>query len=184
MPSPAVPPRLIWAVDSLGVASTDQVLEIGCGHGVAAQLVARQVPKGHITAIDRSERAVQRAAGLGSALITAGRMSVHRASLAEFGRDDDQTARYDVVFAVNVNLFWVDPNGPEAAVVRQVLRPSGSCVLFYDVPDVSMAARASRLAAGALRGLGFVTEFVRGPAPTFVGVRATIDAQVEASVDG
>jgi SAM-dependent methyltransferase len=151
---------------------------------VAAQLVARRVSRGHVTAIDRSERAIERAAGLGSALISAGRLSVHQASLAEFGKDRGQTARYDLVFAVNVNLFWLKPNGPEAAVVRQVLRPSGSCLLFYDVPDVSMAARTSKLAAEALQGLGFATEFVRGPAPSFVGVRATIDAHVEASVDG
>lgn len=184
MPSPAVHPRFRWAVDSLGVTPTDHVLEVGCGQGIAAGLVAAQVPRGHVTAIDRSAVAVRRANGMVSGQIAAGRLTVRNLALADLAEDREQAGRYDLVFAVNVNLFWVRPDSPEAAVVRTILRPSGTCVLLYDVPDASMAAHTSRLAGGVLRSLGFATERVPGPTPTFVGVRATIDAPVQASVDG
>ena len=50
--------RLVWAVDALGVRPTDQLLEIGCGHGVAVSLVCEQLDRGHILAIDRSPKMI------------------------------------------------------------------------------------------------------------------------------
>jgi cyclopropane fatty-acyl-phospholipid synthase-like methyltransferase len=34
-----VPPRLLWAVEQLAIEPDDQVLEIGCGGGVAVWLI-------------------------------------------------------------------------------------------------------------------------------------------------
>lgn len=50
--------RLQWAVDTLSAASTDHLLEIGCGHGVAVSLVCERLTSGTITAIDRSEKMI------------------------------------------------------------------------------------------------------------------------------
>lgn len=48
--------RLRRIVDELDVQPEDRVLEIGCGHGVAASLICERLGSGMLTAIDRSPR--------------------------------------------------------------------------------------------------------------------------------
>ena len=53
--------RLAWAVDTLAIEPADRVLEIGCGHGVAASLVCERLGSGRLTAIDRSHTMIEMA---------------------------------------------------------------------------------------------------------------------------
>lgn len=56
-----LPARIEWALDLLDVAPGDQVLELGCGSGVAASLIADHLTDGCMTAVDRSATAISRA---------------------------------------------------------------------------------------------------------------------------
>jgi len=53
--------RLRLVVEQLDLRPDHRILEIGCGHGVAATLVCERLETGHLTAIDRSPRMIEAA---------------------------------------------------------------------------------------------------------------------------
>ena len=128
MPSTTVPDRLTWAIDRLDVRSDQRILEVGCGPGVAARLIADRLDGGVVIGIDRSATAVTRATKRNKEHITAGRAHFHTADLAAY----QQTGpRFDTVVAMNVNLFWTRPASAEWRRIDQLLASQGRLFLFY-----------------------------------------------------
>lgn len=150
-----VPARIAWAVELLDLEPTDRVLEIGCGPGVAASLVAARLTDGTMTAIDRSPTAMARAAARNADHVRSGRLTLRQSTLAAFSTDQ----RFDKAFAVNVNVFWTTPAAPECAALRGALVADGVVHLVYDDgrPDA-----IDRVTANLTRE-GFGSSVVRGP---------------------
>lgn len=179
----AIPARIRWAVDVLDPSPTDRVLEIGCGPGVAAVLVADRLTTGHVTAIDRSATAVERTAARGRAHVEAGRLTVQRSTLADLadlavlavdvdlGPPND-ALRFDKVFAVNVNLFWTSTAEAELAVLRAALAPAGVLLLVYEAPGDRAREIAGRVTE-ALEAQRFSATVRTGPDPSLVAIVAT-----------
>jgi SAM-dependent methyltransferase len=111
----------------------DHLLEIGCGPGVAVAHVCQRLAGGRIVAIDRSATAIGRAARRAAACVAAGKAVLRTAALEELAPDDllDGREGYDMVFAMNVNLFWVRAPARELDLIRAVLKPGGTLFLFY-----------------------------------------------------
>lgn len=132
--------RLEAIVDQLGVRPDDRVLEIGCGHGVAATMVCERLEGGRLTAIDRSPTMIDAAAQRNAAYVEAGKAEFLVASLEDV---DLGERRFDLIFAVRVGLFSREPERAHALVERW-LAPGGSVRAFFDPPDVSSARRQNR----------------------------------------
>ena len=122
--------RLRLIVDRLGLAEEDRVLEIGCGHGVAASLVCERLRGGRYTAIDRSAEMIAAARRRNARHVAAGMAEFLPGALEEV---DLGERRFDVVFAVRVGIFHREPERA-AALVEPWLAPGGRLLPFFDAP--------------------------------------------------
>jgi hypothetical protein len=83
-------------------------------------------------------------------------------------------ARFDKVFAVNVNVFWTTPATEELARIRSALDRDGRLFLFYGTPNPARAPQTVGQVVDALRVNGFAEpQLVSGPA-TLVGCVADL----------
>jgi ubiquinone/menaquinone biosynthesis C-methylase UbiE len=123
--------RLRSIVDQLGIRSDDRVLEIGCGHGVAATLVCERLDGGRLTAIDRSAKMIEAARRRNAAYVEQGTAEFLVGSLEEIDLGD---RRFDVIFAVRVALFHRDSNRARR-LASTWLEPDGRILAFYDPPS-------------------------------------------------
>ncbi len=122
--------RLRSVIDQLDIRPDDRVLEIGCGHGVAATLVCERLDGGRLTAIDRSPKMIEAAARRNAAFIEAGKAEFLVAALENLDLGD---RRFDTIFAVRVGLFHRDPERARS-FVEPWLAPGGGLFAFFDQP--------------------------------------------------
>src|SRR5262245_10622337 len=90
--------RNLWVVSLLDVQSTDRVLEVGFGPGLAIAELARHATRGRVYGIDHSEVMVRQASKRNAAAIRAHRVELLHASvdqLPSFGEP------LDAIVAVN-----------------------------------------------------------------------------------
>jgi len=125
--------RLRAIVEELGVQPEQRVLEIGCGHGVAASLVCERLQGGRLTAIDRSPKMIAAAARRNAVHVEAGRAEFLVATLEDL---DLGERRFDTIFAVRVGLFHREPMRARALAERW-LAPGGRIVAIFDPPTRS-----------------------------------------------
>ena len=121
--------RLRGIVAGLGLGPGDRVLEIGCGHGVAATYVCeaiggRPARRGRPLAEDgRGGRAPQRRV----------RRRMAEFVVAELETLDLGERRFDLVLAVRVGLFRREP-ARARALARRWLAPGGTLHVVFDRP--------------------------------------------------
>lgn len=115
--------RLRAVVEELGIGPRDRVLEIGCGHGVAATYVCERLDGGRYTGVDRSAKMVE-AAVKRNADFAFAEFLVMKLELLDLGE-----RRFDVVFAVRVRRFHAEPE-----LADPWLAPGGRVHSVYDSP--------------------------------------------------
>jgi ubiquinone/menaquinone biosynthesis C-methylase UbiE len=123
--------RLRSVVDQMDIRPDERVLEIGCGHGVAATLICERLEEGHLTAIDRSAKMIQAAARRNVAYVEAGKAEFLVATLEDLDLGD---RRFDKIFAVRVGLFHREPERARS-LVEPLLAPGGEVLAFFDTPS-------------------------------------------------
>ena len=122
--------RLRAIVDQLDVQPGDRVLEIGCGHGVAATLVCERLVTGRLTAVDRSPKMIEAARTRNARHVEAGRAEFLVMRLEEL---DLGERRFDKVFAARVGLFHREPERARG-LVEPWLASGGRVAAFFDEP--------------------------------------------------
>jgi ubiquinone/menaquinone biosynthesis C-methylase UbiE len=122
--------RLRSVVEQLDIRPDDRVLEIGCGHGVAATLVCQLLESGHLTAVDRSAKMIEAAQRRNAVFVEAGRAEFLVAALEELELGQ---RRFDKIFAVRVGLFHREPERAHE-LAGKWLAPGGAVSAFFDSP--------------------------------------------------
>lgn len=122
--------RIQRFVAAMKIQPADRVLEIGCGHGVAAGLVCAALTTGRYVALCRSAKMIAAAEKRNAAFVEDGRARFVHAGMeaAELGR-----ARFDKVFAMRVRLFHDEPERARELAERW-LAPGGRLFVEYDEP--------------------------------------------------
>lgn len=147
----ALPDRLARIVELVDVAPGHHVLEVGCGHGVAAGLVLTRLgPTGTYTGVDRSAAMVSAAERRNCDDVRAGRARLVCAPFLEAATGGVLGAvRFDRIFAARV----MDMTRPaELAASAGLLAPGGTLVLAFESPEdhrtlAQVAAATEHLAA-------------------------------------
>jgi ubiquinone/menaquinone biosynthesis C-methylase UbiE len=122
--------RLRAIVDELEIRPDDRVLEIGCGHGVAATMICERLDGGRLTAIDRSAMMIEAATRRNAQYVEAGKAEFIVADLEDVDLGD---RRFDVVLAARIGLFHRRPERARA-LVEPWLAPGVRLHAFYDTP--------------------------------------------------
>jgi len=122
--------RLQAVVERLGVRPGDRVLEIGCGHGIAATLVCERLAGGSYTGVDRSPKMVEAARRRNATHVAAGRAEFLERSLEAL---DLGERRFERILAVRVGLFHREPARARALAERWLV-PGGSLLAVFDPP--------------------------------------------------
>ena len=162
----AAPERIRWAVELLAPGPGESLLEVGCGPGVAAELVCARLTTGHLLAVDRSPTAVARTTTRNAAHVAAGRLTVRQATLADPGVPGGTV---DAAYTINVNVFWTDPRGPAVATLAGTLRPGGRLLILYGAGGPTTGARVTDPIAAAMTAAGLADVAVLSD-PAGIGV--------------
>lgn len=110
-------------MEALDIQPGDRVLELGCGHGVAASLVCEQLTAGgQLVAIDRSPKMIEAAVARNADHVGAGRAVF---ICTTFEEADLEGQRFDKVFGIHFPpADRHDPEGTRARVA-ELLAPDG-----------------------------------------------------------
>ncbi|SEM10369.1 Methyltransferase domain-containing protein [Stigmatella aurantiaca] len=135
----------------------DRVLEIGCGAGIAAGLVAEKLQTGSLTAIDRSAPMVQKASARNRSSIEDGRAVFLAVPIEKM---QSGAKPYDKAFAFNVSLFWGEPSRA-LRTLSALLKPDGRLYVFHQPPSEAKTRPIAEATRRLLEAQGYAVQETR-----------------------
>jgi ubiquinone/menaquinone biosynthesis C-methylase UbiE len=128
----------VRAVEALGIAENDHVLDIGCGPGGSISALASLAPQGHVVGVDPSELMAEVAVRRNRRLVKARRAEVIVASAASLPFPDNA---FDKALCVHVVYFWNDLDAAFKEIAR-VLKPGARFALLFRTSADEKAVKA------------------------------------------
>lgn len=120
-------PLLNWAIGKLDINSNSKVLDIGCGGGMAVNIMAQKA--GQVCGVDYSNLAVKRAKKLNKKPIKQGKVKIMNASVSSLPFKANE---FDIITAFETIYFW--PNILEdLKEVKRVLKDDGSLLIVCEM---------------------------------------------------
>ena len=135
-----------WGVTLLGLEPTDRVLEIGCGPGLALQLIAARVADGLTIGLDHSPQMAAWARKRNEELIRSGRLEIRCGGLDHL---QNTVEPFDKVFSANVVQFFDEPVD-DLRLIRSMMRPGGLIVSVHQPRHRGATARDAQVFADRL----------------------------------
>jgi ubiquinone/menaquinone biosynthesis C-methylase UbiE len=118
-------PETLWTIDLIKLKPNDKVLELGCGAGLAIQLLQNQLTDGHVTGLDLSKTMVRSATIRNRKAIKSGRVEIRYGNGEEIPYPNRS---FDKVFSIHSIYFWDDLPKSINEIFR-VLKPSGLVII-------------------------------------------------------
>lgn len=118
-------------IERMKLRPEDRVLEIGCGHGIAASLICDRLTTGRYVAVDRSQKMIDAAMRRNAQFVGAGKAQF---LLGDVRTIDLGDRLFDKIFAQRVRLFHDEPELAQA-LLKRWLAPRGKVFVEYDEPE-------------------------------------------------
>jgi ubiquinone/menaquinone biosynthesis C-methylase UbiE len=118
-----------WTLDQLSLQDHDNVLDVGCGSGLAVKRISAVVTQGHVVGIDYSPAMLRQATRRNRHAIKAGRVEICSSSVSTLPFDGGS---FDKVCAIETFYFWPNPSEDLREVAR-VLKPGGIAAFAMDI---------------------------------------------------
>lgn len=115
-----------WALGSLDISDNSEVLDIGCGGGLAMSLLRQKFNGGVVAGVDYSPTAVEETIKFNESAVERGECTVTEGSVSELPFEGNH---FDLVTAFETVYFWPELTQDLGEVLR-VLRPSGKFLIF------------------------------------------------------
>lgn len=114
-----------WIVDLLQVRPDDRLLDVGCGPGVALELMAERVTSGLVVGVDPSDEMLRQAAARNEAVMRAGRVELKWGEVSALPCADEFFTK---VCAIHTVYFW--PSLEDGLrELHRVLAPDGRLIV-------------------------------------------------------
>jgi ubiquinone/menaquinone biosynthesis C-methylase UbiE len=117
--------RNAWAVSLLNIQPSDNVLEIGCGPGLAIARMSELISSGQIVGIDHSEVMLEQARKRNAYSINRGRVELLLASVSDL---PPLGLLFDKILSVNSIQYWGDSTAV-LRILRRLMNPWGQIAI-------------------------------------------------------